>query len=279
MGRLSNGGLGPDFVIIGAMRCGTTTLYRHLLQHPKIGMSRDKETDYFVSEKRDPDWYAGQFCSSKARLGEASPNYTKADVFPGVPARMQAECPEVRLIYVVRDPVARAVSQYRHCWAMGTIQLQPEVFANSAEYTHVINTSRYAFQLKAFQDAFDSERLLVIDFDDLVKSPEAAMAEICRHIGVQPQRLPQPGLHNDAAELSRIPVWALKFSQSPVGRLLNRWMGRSARDRARRLLAQGASRHPPPFPAHILNRIRDDLREDAQQFRDITGKPFRHWSV
>lgn len=279
MGRLRGGGLGPDFVIIGAMRCGTTTIYRHLLEHPGIGMSRDKETDYFVSRKKGPDWYSGQFCSSKPLLGEASPNYTKADVFPGVPARMQAECPDVRLIYVVRDPVARAVSQYRHCWAMGTIQRQPEEFADSDEYTHVITTSRYAYQMKAYLDVFDSERLCVIDFDDLVKSPEAAMAELCRHIGVQPQPLPHRGVHNDAAELSRIPVWALKLSQSPLGGLLNRWISRSARDRARRLLAQGASRQPPPFPAHILNRIRDDLRDDAQQFRGITGKPFRDWSL
>ena len=91
----------PDFIVIGSMKSGTTSLYRWLSAHPDIGMSRDKETDYFVAEKsfgRGPEWYAAQFAPGSKIYGEASPNYSKVDDFRGVPARIRAALPDVRLI-------------------------------------------------------------------------------------------------------------------------------------------------------------------------------------
>ncbi|MEO1284986.1 MAG: sulfotransferase domain-containing protein, partial [Pseudomonadota bacterium] len=81
----------PHFIIIGAMKSGTTTLYRHLDEHPDVDMSRDKETDLFVSEKnwsRGLGWYSNQFSRADAVRGEASPNYSKSRDFPGVAKRM-----------------------------------------------------------------------------------------------------------------------------------------------------------------------------------------------
>ena len=100
----------PDFIIIGAMRAGTTALADLLSRHPEIGMSRLKETDYFIAEKnfsRGPVWYQSLFPMDRPIRGEASPNYAKSDVFAGVPQRIHAARPDVRLIYIVRDPVER----------------------------------------------------------------------------------------------------------------------------------------------------------------------------
>ncbi|MEZ5721509.1 MAG: sulfotransferase [Paracoccaceae bacterium] len=85
----------PQFIIIGAMKSGTTTLYRYLDLHPAVEMSRDKETDFFLTEKnraRGLDWYAAQFTSEARVRGEASPNYTKRRDFPGVPERLARCC-------------------------------------------------------------------------------------------------------------------------------------------------------------------------------------------
>jgi hypothetical protein len=125
-----NGLARPDFIVIGAMKCGTTTLYRMLAEHPDIGMSRDKEPDFFIVEKnfrRGPQWYSDQFDHSARLHGEASPNYSKAEAFAGVPERIRSHCRGVRLIYAVRDPVVRFLSQYRHSWVIGDLKESPEV--------------------------------------------------------------------------------------------------------------------------------------------------------
>ena len=272
----------PDFIVIGSMKSGTTSLYRWLAAHPDIGMSRDKETDYFIAERsysRGPNWYAAQFAPGRKVYGEASPNYTKVDDFRGVPARIRAALPDVRLIYLVRDPIDRFVSQYRHSWTMGEISMAPSELPGMDQYTHILNTSRYARQVDAYLAEFDADRLLVVDFDDLVRDRDAALAEVHRFVGVEPHPLGTGGAHNDNAEVSRVPAPLLRFAQSPMGRSLTKIVSRQARDRIRGLLAVREARQPPPFPLAVLDRIRDDLREDVERFRALSGRAFPHWSV
>src|SRR5687768_14093660 len=96
----------PTFVIIGAMKCGTTSLHYYLAQHPEICMPQKKETDFFITEinyHRGRGWYESLFAqpakiTAKA-CGEASPNYAKTWQFRGVPERMHDLLPQARLIY------------------------------------------------------------------------------------------------------------------------------------------------------------------------------------
>lgn len=272
----------PDFIIIGSMKSGTTSLYRWLAAHPDIGMSRDKETDYFVAEKsysRGANWYSAQFAPGRKVYGEASPNYTKADDFRGVPGRIKAALPDVKLIYLVRDPVDRFVSQYRHSWTMGEISMSPSELPRTHEYAHILNTSRYARQVDAYLSEFEADRLLLLDFDELVGAREEMLAEVQRFIGVEPRRIGSGTAHNDNAEVSRVPAPLLRLAQTPFGRSLSKVMNREARDRIRGLVAVRKARQPPPFPLSVLDRIRDDLREDAGRFRILSGRAFAHWSV
>ena len=272
----------PDFIVIGSMKSGTTSLYRWLATHPDIGMSRDKETDYFIAEKsfsRGPGWYSAQFAPGRKVYGEASPNYTKADDFRGVPARIRAALPDVRLIYLVRDPVDRFVSQYRHSWTMGEISMSPSELPGTHEYRHILNTSRYARQVDAYLAEFEADRLLVVDFDDLVRERDAALAQVHRFVGVEPHPLAAGGAHNDNAEVSRVPAPLLRLAQSPFGRSLSKVVSRQARDRIRGMLAVQEARQPPPFPLAVLDRVRDELRDDVERFRVLSGRAFPHWSV
>ncbi|KQT85083.1 sulfotransferase [Aurantimonas sp. Leaf443] len=277
-----NGQTRPDFIIIGSMKSGTTTLYRLLSLHPDIGMSRDKETDFFIETMNFPrglQWYSDQFPAGRKVYGEASPNYTKTDDFTGVPARIKAHCPGVKLIYVVRDPVDRFVSQYRHSWTMGDIAMTPDALPQTSEYRHILNVSRYAHQLAAFRAHFASEDILIVDFDRLTSDPATVVAEVERFIGVSHHPLPQGGKFNDNAEISKIPAPILRFAQSRLGRSLAGLFDREMRDRIRGLLARGKARQPPPFPQALRARVREDLRDDVAQFRIASGMPFETWSL
>lgn len=128
-------GLLPNLIVIGAMKCGTTALHRYLDLHPDVAMSEPKELNFFIGPERlaegcEPpawlagnwhrglEWYARQFRPAPVR-GEASPGYTSPSS-PEAPERMARVLPGARLVYAVRDPVERAVSQYLHHRADGT---------------------------------------------------------------------------------------------------------------------------------------------------------------
>lgn len=278
----TNGRIMPDFIIVGAMKSGTTTLYRYLAEHPEIGMSRDKETDFFILQKnygKGPDWYSGQFDPRFAVHGEASPNYTKARDFPGVPERMRGLCPEVRLVYIVRDPVDRAESQFRHSFIMGRPGVDYRDFPGSHEYHHILDASRYAVQLEEYLKVFPASSVQVLDFDNLVRDPQSVVDVLCDHIGVSRAPVEASAAQNDSAELSRIPAPILRFAQSPLGKSLSGLVFRDTRDRVRRALAWGQSRIPDPFPEALRQRVREDLASDADRFRELTGRTFAGWSV
>lgn len=272
----------PDFIVIGAMKSGTTTLYRNLDLHPQVDMSRDKETDFFVAEKNWPrgrDWYGAQFSRADAVRGEASPNYTKSRDFPGVPSRMASVCPDAKLIYILRDPVARAQSQFSHSVVMGSLSPDLEGFETSHEYAHILDGSLYAQQLECYLDHFPLDAILILDFDDLVRDPQSVMDQITAHIGVAPYGLDDHAAKNDSAEISKIPAPILRFAQSALGRRIAGLVSRDTRDRIRGALARSSSRKPPAFPDALRARFEEDLRADAQRLREITGKAFADWSV
>lgn len=279
---MTNGHPSPDFIIIGSMKSGTTSLYRMLASHPDIGMSRDKETDFFIVEKnygRGIDWYRAQFDPSRTIHGEASPNYTKVDDFGGVPERIRAALPEVKLIYLVRDPVDRLVSQYRHSWTMGDITMTPEELPSTPEWRHIIDTSRYGRQFKAFLDVFPDEQILVVDFDRLIGEPQAVLDEVLAFIGAPPFSYEAGKSFNENAELSRVPAPILRFAQSPAGRAVTRFVSRENRDRLRKMMARGKARQPDRFPDPVLDQARRELAGDAEEFRRMTGMAFPGWSV
>ena len=274
----------PDFIIIGSMKSGTTTLYRNLSAHPDVDMSREKETDFFVAEKNwrlGLDWYSGQFLPQGTRKrGEASPNYTKSRDFPGVPERIAQHCPDARLIYIVRDPVVRAESQFRHSFLLGALDdLDMATFEGSHGYHHIVDASRYAHQIDAYLEHFSKEALLILDFDRLVQSPQMVMDQVTAHIGIAPHPIDGLGLHNDSAQLSRVPAPILRFAHSSTGRALADLVSRETRDKIRGFLAKGKARKTPPFSDGLRASIRRDLSADTDRFRKITGQDFAHWQV
>src|SRR4051794_28578727 len=108
----------PDFIVIGTTKGGTTSLWRYLSDHPDIFMPTRKELRFFSNNERwrqGVEWYARQFegAGEHQLVGEASPQYTSWPRYPHVPERMASVVPNAKLIYLVRDPVARTASLWR----------------------------------------------------------------------------------------------------------------------------------------------------------------------
>ncbi|MEC9373786.1 MAG: sulfotransferase domain-containing protein [Planctomycetota bacterium] len=203
-------GTDPDFVIIGAQKCGTTSLYRYLSMHPQVGAARTKEVHYYSMHfDRGRRWYRSNFPHALRRgierrvrgrrfvSGEASPDY----MFDARAAeRMRRDLPDVRLIALLRDPVTRALSHYRHTVRRGleplpfeeAIEAEGERLRNASpdsvpfRFQSYLARGRYAEQLERWFALFPREQILVLQAEDFFAETAAAYARVLSHIGVGP---------------------------------------------------------------------------------------------
>ena len=161
----------PEFLIIGGQRCGTTSLYRYLADHPSVRPAIGKELQYFsLHHDRGERWYRGHFPRrpDAVRSFEASPYYL---FDPAVPARVAATLPAARFVALVRDPVERAWSHYLHSRRYGieplsfadALDAEPERLASGGrrEYSYQAR-GFYAEQLERWYAAIDPARILVV---------------------------------------------------------------------------------------------------------------------
>lgn len=197
----------PEVVIIGAMKCGTTALHRYLDHHPDIAMAEPKELNFFFGDPRPvgesdgerecPEadwvrgnwrlgeaWYVGRFDPHARVRGEASPGYTSPD-HPEVAGRMARSVPEVRLVYLVRDPLERALSQYRHHRDEGS-ESRPVMTALMDPESQYIARSRYHERLLPFVERFPREQIMVIEHGELLDDRRATLSRLFGVLGVDP---------------------------------------------------------------------------------------------
>ncbi|MEM9395655.1 MAG: sulfotransferase [Pseudomonadota bacterium] len=272
----------PHFFVIGAMKAGTTTLNRYLDQRSDTGMPRIKETDFFLRDRRaglGMEWYKSQFDLSRQCLGEVSPNYTKYDIFPGVPQRIHAVAPDAKLIFIARDPVARFASHYRHSWLHGHMRKAPENLLSSENGRHMIECSRYANQLEKYLAYFDRSQLLIVDFDILCRSPQVVVDEITGFLGLPREQVKEIGAANTADQVARIPPFVKRLARSRLGRHIDRFIPNDTKQALGRAVSRRHPIYAPVLGTSVLQAARDLLREDTARFRKLAGPSFEQWSI
>jgi hypothetical protein len=183
-------GLLPNFVVIGAMRSGSTSLYKYLQAHPDVFMPR-KEIHFFdVRWDRGVAWYHNRFdgYAGQTAIGEATPTYL-AD--PVALDRMAETIPDARLVAVLRNPVDRA---YSHYWMEHARQRDPRTFEAAiadelegrpgAPPSDYLDRGRYAHQLEQVCERFPRSHVHVVLLDDLRDRPHETYAATCRFLGI-----------------------------------------------------------------------------------------------
>jgi hypothetical protein len=180
----------PNFVVIGAMRSGSTSLYKYLQAHPDVHMPR-KEIHFFdVKWDRGIAWYHTRFegYAGQTAIGEATPTYL-AD--PIALDRMAATIPDARLVAVLRDPIDRA---YSHYWMEHARDRDPRTFEAAiadelarrpgAPASDYLERGRYARQLEQVCERFPRRHVHVVLLDDLRDRPHETYAAACRFLGI-----------------------------------------------------------------------------------------------
>ena len=177
----------PDFIIIGTMKGGTTSLHHYLSQHPEIFMSKQKELNFFIEERnwrRGLNWYESHFNGAGRIRGEASPNYTNYPRFDGVPERMHGVVPQAKLIYVLRDPIERMISHYVHVIAEGLETRSPGEALSDPGKNAFVARSQYYMQLTRFQEYYPTSKFLIITHEALLLKRHETLKRIFGFLGV-----------------------------------------------------------------------------------------------
>lgn len=167
----------PGFVIIGTMKSGSTTLYRWLEAHPDVWLPSVKEPNFFSDDRfyrRGTRAYAALFadCPDQKLTGEASVKYTDPRFSETAATRARETVPSARLVCLLRDPVERMRSHYRHEVQRGR-ERRPFVDAVTDPANPYVRRSSYALALEPWVRRFPATRLHVLSFEELVSSVAA----------------------------------------------------------------------------------------------------------
>jgi Sulfotransferase domain len=283
----------PDFLLIGAMKCGTTSLYHYLRDHPQIFMPAIKAPEFFAEEGnwgRGIAWYRRQFEGAGddvVAIGEASNVYTKFPRYRGVPARIVQHIPRARLVYVVRDPIDRIRSHYQTRLTEGTERAP--IGRAVRENPIYVDYSRYAMQLDRYLDHFPREQLLVITAEDLRGDRLATIRAVYAFLGVRHDHVPSDVDRvfyetRHRAPRSPVPVWLRKGLKRHLPAAKRAKELENNLIRAIRGLRR-SSEAPPPLPERLVipddvrAELADTLREDVGRLRSFLGPGFDGWGI
>lgn len=273
----------PNTLIVGAMKASTTLLYTMLGQHPRVWFPDEKEPHYFTAQDYDDPaaWerYRALFapCPPEAQIiAEASTNYTKQPHFGDTPGRIRAKLGEPKLVYLLRDPVARVVSNYRHSYVTRRYDVGTTAGQALDRDPILIDASRYATQLDAYHQEFGVGSVHVVIAEQLHAQPLQVMTELAGYLGIDPL----PGW-------SQTPKAVNAIGQLAASDRADRLVGASIRRRVAALLPEGIKRTlkgavakdvpiPEVDPA-TEDRIFNDVADDLACLHTMLGERIELW--
>ena len=242
----------PNFLIVGAARSGTTTLYSHLKDHPDVYLPVNKrpEPHFFLKAAeyiQGLAYYEQRYfsaCRNQKAVGEASTSYLFG---PDVPKRIRSSLPDVKLICILRDPVERAFSSYWHTVKSGleTLSFDEAIVREAQRKDETAGTAfeeiapfayaergLYYCQLSRWLSEFPRSQMKIVIFDDFVADPIKILREVAGFLDVSPEGLPKRGVEMEnksvPAEARMLPatrrmlIESLREDVDALGQLLDR---------------------------------------------------------
>lgn len=283
----------PDFVIIGAMKSATSSLYQQLIQQQGIFMSTPKEPNFFSDSEqyaKGIEWYSGLFTPAPegSLLGEASTHYTKFPTHPDTVSRLKEHLPNARFVYVMRHPIDRLISHYMHEWSTGVYRCNIDEAIN--KYPELIAYGSYAMQLEPYFESFGRDAVLPVFFDHFVCSPQVELERVCRFIGYQGRPIWVEELKPDNVSSERIrkfPGYKFLVESATATWLRRHLVPQGFRDMVKQNLSMSKRPHlADEDRARLAAEFDRDLAQlgawlgtklDCQNFKQVTAETSLDW--
>jgi hypothetical protein len=271
----------PNLIVIGAQKCGTTSLHYYLDQHPEIAMSRPKELNFFSRDawERGVAWYAAQFKPGAAIRGESSPSYTFYPRHRGVAERMYSIVPDAKLIYLVRDPIDRIVSHYLHDYVSGVEHRGIEEALADPNRDRFLAVSKYFMQLEQYLAFYPRSSVLVLTHDELLHDRTGTMRQVFDFLGVDSAFYDKRFESHRYRTSDRRRKTRLGASLATMmrGIELSDWLSFQVQWLLPYPFARRVER--PAVSGALRESLTRELQDDVNRLRELTGKEFPSWSV
>lgn len=264
---------GPDFLVVGAQKCGTTTLYEDLQSHPGIFIP-EKESSGLLDERLpDPsavEAYRRMFFRGRGKVcGEVSTRYTMYEA-RDVTKVASLVLDDPQIIYVVRDPIARAISHHHHSYALGRVSSNAD--RELRERPEFVENSRYAERIAPWISQFGRDNIHIVKFEDYVVRRQATIDRLTTSLGLDPATLPDPERAFNVASKKAVATgrWRrIVKSRFYRQRVRPLFPGSIRRGVATRLLPKAAERPATPNSATIAFLV-GELRGDVEKLAELT---------
>ena len=291
----------PNFFIIGAPKCGTTSLADLLAQHDNVFFCPEKEPRFFSHKDtydRGFDDYEALFdgAGDEMRIGEGSTTYSEAwlDRYKKSARRIHDYCPSARLIYCVRHPLRRIQSNWLDIiWALDNDLMQGTELHRSGELTifgdfnddvlandGLVQTSNYWRVLQEYRKYFSEEQIQIVFLDDLKTNSGHVLRSCCTFLGVDPGfPFEDPDEARNASETKGLATTFGRLVRAIPGyKALAAKMPLFLRSLIRPLIKDSFTEKPEWNP-EVRGTVVDELRADTRSFLEYAGKPRGYWSL
>lgn len=290
----------PDFIIMGAAKSGTTTLYQYLCKHPQVLMSTPKEPDFFSVDEnfsKGIDWYASLFSAAKPDqiCGEASTTYSRWQQHPNTVSRLVQALPQVKLIYIMRHPVDRAYSFYIHRFKGARYKPQlavAETFEKTiTQQSEFLDSSLYMEQIEQYLPFYPREAFLFLFMEDLMKQPAETLKMICQFLEIDDE---VDLINNTLIEANKAgdnPEWYVKkqltdpIKSIPGAELLRSLLPKELRDQGYKILKnlmyeRWAKKQymPPAMLPETRETLLQHFSKPNAQLSAFLNRDLSHWS-
>jgi len=277
-----------DFLIPGFAKCGTTTLCALLGEHPEIFMPEQKDYRLFDLDDYEPRWEDFEACFADAdsarMVGEGSIWYTLSETERLARDRLLAHFPELRFIFIARDPVERLESSFRdmhHSQSKYGVYCPFDLGEALARFPSLLEDSAYRARLGIYRERGAPERVLVLLLEELERDPRTVLQRCFRFLGVDPDaEIPDPGrrLNHRGQKLRDTEQWRQLQSDPAVDRCVEQiphqvrlellaWLG----------LRQPFPEGPLDWDSQAVALVRERLAADALGFLADQGRPLSIW--
>jgi hypothetical protein len=264
-----------DFMIIGAQKCGTTSLAEQLASHPDVDFCAEKEPEYF-SKVKDPfnqstlnEYHALYQGEPNNMRGEASTSYFFTNEYPETPERLFKYNPDLKLILLLRDPVSRVVSHLYHRMRKGLVPNGDMALALETSNDY-IERSLYAKQLNHYLKVFPKEQIHIMIFEDYVPNQAGHLVDVMNFLGLDPLTLPDSSSSTEAKNISDAKT---RLQHIPLAVPLLTWIEKQP-------WAWRVTPHIPlktSVPSSLRAYVWETLKSDAANFSRETGLDIRCW--
>ena len=271
-----------DFVVIGAMKSGTTTLYEDLRQHPDVHLL-DKESGLLsgTREGRSPaprtlDRIERALSEAPASslCGEVATTYAMLPQFPGVIEAASLLPRHPRVIYILREPVARIISHHHHDVSDGRLSVGVDEAVRTDN--RLIDYTRYAEQIEPWIDLVGRDNVLLLKFEDYMSDRERGFSSVLSFLGLTPMTRPLSLVAHNQSDGKPVAVghWRSIVRSGAYRRLVRPLVPESARRRISKSVLPAAPPRPAPPQQATIDLIRSELATDQERLASLTGGPW-----